>query len=209
MKDFGITCVWCNTPAEFRNEFKTEFNEVTDDTSDGLHTFVFSMYHDNSAYTEVVYCVIKNGLVFFFCDTVQYDLILDDKFTVVDFRTIDNNSFIFFNSIFAAGDVHYLGDICCDRGNLYRVFTISSDKMISEISRKYDSDNYPVHDIIRMTDEEVMIATSYFMENQSSTFSKQIDDAKAAGEPFEGIEENPFQDRFFDYGTDQNKTESD
>ena len=200
MKDFGITCVWCNTPSEFRDEFKAEFNEVTDDTSDGLHTFVFSTYHDNAAYTEVVYCVIKNGLVFFFADTTQYELVLDNKFEVIDYRVIDSNAFMFFNSIFAAGDVHYIGDICTHAGHLYRTFTIASEKMISEIAKKYVPDEYPVDDIIRLDEEEIMIATSDFMEQQSSTFSKQINEAKEAGEPFEGIEENPFQDRFFDSG---------
>lgn len=209
MNDFGIIGVWCDTPSEFRDEFTKEFNQLTDkNPNDGLFTFVFSTYHDNSAYAEVVYVMVKNSQIIIFYSTTQYELILDNKFTVTGFRIVDDNAFMFVNSLYATGDIHYLGDSCDGVGNSYRIFTITSQKMISDIIEKYrveeNFNDFPVSDIVRISEDDVMVCISDFMEWKSTNFQKQIDDAKIAGEPYEGIEENPFQDRFFDSSVTEN-----
>jgi hypothetical protein len=208
MIDFGITGIWCDTPSEFRSEFTNEFNDRTvENSSDGLFTFIFCTYHDNSAYAEVLYVLVKNEQLMFFYSTTQYELILDNKFTVTGFRVVDNNAFMFVNSLYATSDVHYLGDICDYTGNLYHTFTISSSKMISQIIETYrvgDFIEFPIHEIRKVSEDDIINCLTDFMEWKSSNFQKQIDDAKILGEPYEGIEENPFQDRFYDANITEN-----
>lgn len=196
MVDFGITGVWCNSPEEFRLEFKKEFNLATEDERDGLHTYVFCQYHDASVYAEVVYVLIKGHTVLFFLNTTQYELSLDEKFKVRSFHTNDDTAYMFLSSVFAYSDVEFIDECCSDQGAYYRVFSLNNPNQVIKV-KSYNG-QYPLEDIIPLNDDIVMDISCDFMEFKSKQFANEIDKAKRDDEPFEGLEENPFQDKFFD-----------
>lgn len=198
MKDFGITAVWCKSPDQFRVEFKKAFNESTEDDQDGLHTFVFCQYHKESAYAEVVYAVIRNHIVIFLLNTTQYELLLDEKFVARSFHTNDDSAFMFLNSVFDGSDVVYIGEQCSDHGDYYRVFSLNNPMQMAKVKKLMDINLIPIEYVIPVDESDVMEICVDFMDYTSSEFAKQIDAAKKNDEAYEGIEENPFQDRFFD-----------
>lgn len=200
MIDFGITGVWCRTPDEFRAEFKKAFNIATEDSRDGLHSFVFCQYHQESAYAEVVYATVKNNVVVFFLNTTQYELSLDTKFVAQSFHTNDDSAYMFFTSVFASDDVYFHTECCTEQGIYYRVFSLNNPNQIAKVDSLTKSNNLPLEDIVPLTDVEIMEVCVDFMDYTSKEFSRQIDTAKRNDEAYEGIEENPFQDRFFDRG---------
>ena len=61
-----------------------------------------------------------------------------------------------------------------------------------------ETNDLPIEYIDPLDDETILDICIEFMGYTSREFTKQIDDAKKNDEAYEGIEENPFQDRFFD-----------
>lgn len=201
--DFGITGVWASSPSDFRDEFKKAFNDDTEDTSDGLHTYVFCRYHDNSVYAEVLYVVVLDKLVFFCLSTAQYQMVMDNTFTVISFNVLDDSSYIFPNTLFVASDVEYVGDSCDCMGNSYRVFLLNNQDIISKVTDKYGSD-FPVECITTLSNDDVAMMCSEFMTNKSVEFTNQIHKAIQSGELPEGFDENPYQDAFYDRNLENN-----
>ena len=198
MVDFGMTAIWCKSPDQFRQEFKTAFNTDVEDNRDGLHTYVFCQYHRESAYAEVVYSIVRNNTVVFFLNTTQYELLLDEKFVARSFHTNDDSAYMFLSSVFEFGDVNYIGERCSDRGEFYRVFALNNPTQIAKVTKLMETNDLPIEYIDPLDDETILDICIEFMGYTSREFTKQIDDAKKNDEAYEGIEENPFQDRFFD-----------
>ena len=198
MVDFGITAVWCKTPEQFRQEFKLAFNADVEDNRDGIHSYVFCQYHKESAYAEVIYAAVINNTVVFLLNTTQYELMLDEKFVARSFHTNDDSAYMFLTGIFDSNDVKYIGECCSDVGEYYRIFSLNNPSQIAKVTKMMENKNIPIESIHTLDDETVMNICVEFMDHTSREFSNQIDEAKKNDEAYEGIEENPFQDRFFD-----------
>ena len=216
MKDFGITVVGGFTWESIRDDFRKEFNEATNKKENGLYTYFMCRYHDLHVSAECVYSIVDNNAVTFYLDPAQYLMRLDRKFRVERFGIvpwdINSGAEIFGMSLGEKDDIAYLGDQCDSRGNNYMVFTINNQKMIDYVRLRYP-DAYPVDSIIRLGDdphpypcvfipnfrdlEIIQELCAEFMGYVTQHYTKQIEEAMLS-ENAEGIEGNPFQDKFFD-----------
>lgn len=197
MKDFGITGIWCDTVVDFQKEFKAEFNDATNMEEDGLHTYVFCTYKDYAVFAEVVYVVVKSNTVMFFYNTAQYQLITDNDFKVIEVRVNDDAGNLFSLSLYDSDELNYM-DIMCDCvGNVYHLFSLNTPRAIKLLTDLYDG-VYPIDLITTLTQDEIIDMCSECMQHTIDNFAKRISTAIEDDAPYEGIDENPFQNRFYD-----------
>lgn len=196
MLNNGIIAIWAQSNDEFKNDFISSFNELSENKRDntGIVTYVMCEYRNSSIYAEVIYTIILNDVVYFLLDTTQYELSLDSKFVVNSFHTNDDCAYIFVSSLFETGNVEYISECCSDIGTVYRVFSLNKPSQITAVTQSI----IPIDMIDLIDDEFVMQICADYMQYKTDTFTKQILIAIANDEPYEGIEENPFQDKFFD-----------
>ena len=215
MIDFGITVVGGFTWDEIRDEFRQEFNRATNTKENGLHTYFFCHYHDSNMTAEIVYSIVDNSAVTFYLDSAQYQMTLDRKLQVTGFQINDGHAEIWMKALLEHEDVECIAEQCDEQGHLYQIFTINTEKMLKYVNDTY-SGLYPIDMIVRIgedphpcipmlitqnpqihDDEIIDELCASFMSYVSKKYVKQIEEAILT-DSADGIESNPFKDKFFD-----------
>lgn len=203
MTDFGLTGIWLlpNSISDARPEFHKEFNSVTETESDGLHSFYFCNYHDYSVTIEVLYTIILDKKAFFLWSPMRVILQLDDELNYSDIH-IDDEADIIPDVLLGTGDLEYIGDVCTDVGNMLYLFSLTSDKAVNEITNLYDNDLIPLNYLIMATEDDYADMALHYAQHIANHFNLKVQKAIVSDAPYEGIDENPYQNKFYDRNPD-------
>jgi hypothetical protein len=198
MRDFGLTGIWeiPGTEDKIRDEFRKEFNEVTETIEDGLHTYFFCRYHDATIVVELLYVIVVNGHAYFLWTPAMATILLDKNLKFVDIdMTSDGN---IFPLLFLESDVEYIGDVCHPTGNVFRLYSFTSDSEINNATDKHDNDLVPLHYLRLVDDTDYAEMGLQYLLQITEAYQTRIEQAITSDAPYDGIDENPFQNRFYD-----------
>jgi hypothetical protein len=203
MIDFGFTGIWTlpETMNEIREEFKKEINSIPED--DGIHTFFLCNYSDYIVTVECVYLIVIDKRAFFLWSPMRVAIELDAKLTYNDIDS-DSGGTIFPSVFYEHEDVEYIGDVCTDRGNMLSLFSLcNNDKSINEMTALYEQELIPLHHLQMATETDYVDMAIQYANYIHQHFKTKITKAIVADSPYEGMDENPFQNEFYDRSPDQ------
>lgn len=184
---------------ELKKEFKDEFNEITKAGSLGWYTFYFSSYNDYTIRTEFVHCYLYEDTALFFVNPCSMLLLLNNDLQV-DGGDINSNGDIFLRMFWndeESSDIVFLDDICTRRGAFYGVFSFKYEKALNAAKNHFASGLLDIEHLELDEDDLTEISLDY-LDERISKFEKQIDRSLELEEPIDGMDENPFQNDFYD-----------
>lgn len=200
MIDHGITAFWQDDLDLLREEFKEEFNNITnaaDGQGLGLHTFIFSCYHDYKIYTEVFYVQVFENCAIFLWAPFSLILNLDDELQVISGDFIPDGN-LFLRTMFGdINELEHIGPITDYMGNCYEVFSLRYDAPLQAVKNLYEDDKIVLTNMI-IDDDVIMDAAMKFLEYRIELFAVQVESSIDNDEPNVAIDENPFQSMYFD-----------
>ena len=203
MNDKGIIAVWSDDLKLTRKLFKDEFNAISErEDNHGLYTFFICSYNEFKVSIEIVYSLVYEKTCLFAYSTKSLTVFLNEKLEIINSKIVNDHKSHFLDSVyFNENDLEYIGDSCDSVGNLYGLFTIPYEN--------------PYHTIVDMLNREhvdfdgICIAESHlldmaieFTEYIQETFQHKIDEA-IQNDSTDGIESNPFANRFYDRNEDK------
>lgn len=184
---------------ELKKEFKDEFNQITSEGKLGWYTFYFSSYNDYTIRTEFVHCYLYEDTVLFFINPCSMLMTLNNDLQVNQGELISNGD-IFLRMFWDdtdTSDIVFLDDVCTKTGFFYGLFTFKYDNALNSAIDHVSSGLLDIEHLVIDEDDLIDVSLDY-LEERISKFEHQIDRSFEMEEPIAGMDENPFQNDYYD-----------
>lgn len=198
MIDNGITAFYNDDIVNLKLEFKSEFNRLVEEKNIGLHTFIFSSYHEYIVNSEILHCMMYDDTVLFFVTPCNLYINLDHTLNVIGGGVNSNGNT--FELMFVDGDtpdVVYIGECCNSKGFIYGIYTFTYKKSLDLAVTKVDSDAYNA-EILVIDDQYIIDVSMDYIDHRIERFQEQVDRSFELDEPLAGLDENPYSNEFYD-----------
>jgi len=198
MIDRGIIAFYNDDMVELRQEFKDEFNRLTEKNEEGLYTFLFSSYHEYMVTTEIVFCMIYEDTALFFVTPYAMQLSLDNNLMVKSGDIYPNGQT--FETLFAEGDnssVVHIGECCNSKGYAYGIYSFGYKRALAAAIEMVNNETYDIEQLI-IDDQDLIDVSIDYLEVRIQKFQDQVDKSHELEEPVEGLDENPYSNAYYD-----------
>lgn len=198
MIDHDIIAFFNDDPVELKKEFKTEFNQLTEDGKEGLYTFIFSSYYEYTINTEIVYCMIFDDTALFFVTPYSTQLTLSNDLMVTGGDVTPSGNL--FETLFAEGsdsDVVHIGECCNSYGFAYGIYAFSYKKALNVAIDKVNNELYNA-ELLFIDDQDMIDISMDYLEIRIKRFEAQVETSFELEEAVAGLDENPYSNRFYD-----------
>jgi hypothetical protein len=196
MKDYGITAVWGDDYLSLREEFKGEFNRIFSEKNQGIHTVYLCLYERGVVIVEAIKVLVYAEVPLFFFSDCRLVVNLD-KDMYVSNATLDESADLFLRMFYSDMiDIFEIGPICHPKGYTWNIFTLLSDKTISNADNRYDYDRIPI-EILTLSEEEMIKVALDFTLWKKEKFLLEIETTVMSEDDVMPSENNPFESRFY------------
>lgn len=194
----GITAFYGDDLLELKNEFKEEFNSLTDSQDEGLYTFMFSSYHEYIITTEIVYCMVYEKTALFFVTPYAMQVRLDNNLMVTggDVNPVGET----FEALFIDGDkssLIHIGECCNSKGYTYGIYAFDYTDALNSAIEKVNNGDYSCEALV-INDDLLLDVSIDYLDIRIQKFQEQVERSQELEEPIAGLDENPYANAYYD-----------
>lgn len=195
MIDHEYTAIFTDDIEEAFEDFKVVL-EAIQESEDGLHTVFFSRYFNYRIHTEVIY-ILKYGnnlVVLEYPSSIRLNV--DNNLVPTTVSNVLGTE-IFVKMMYLNDNMEFIGIVPDDKGNVLYAYVLNDDEGL-EFS-KYWLENLQDHvDGIHVPEADMVEISRSYLEARIEKFKDSIQRVVNTGEVYEGMDENPFSNVFYD-----------
>jgi len=198
MEFTGITTIWATTPEEFKLEFTTEFNRMTEEEDvEGIHVFYFCRYKEYKIYTEQLTAHIYKDTVLFYLYGGSMVIDLDEQMQIKSGDIIPITNLIESALLGEKPVLECLNWVCTPEGNGFDVYSLKFENPLRRAYEIIDNEDYNISGL-NVVESELIDISLLLLKAKIEQWESEINNSVSADQASPTIDDNPFANQFYD-----------
>jgi len=198
MEFTGITTIWATTPEEFKLEFTTEFNRMTEEEDvEGIHVFYFCRYKEYKIYTEQLTAHIYKDTVLFYLYGGSMVIDLDEQMQIKSGDIIPITNLIESALLGEKPVLECLNWVCTPEGHGFDVYSLKFENPLRRAYEIIDNEDYNISGL-NVVESELIDISLLLLKAKIEQWESEINNSVSADQASPTIDDNPFANQFYD-----------